>query len=83
MASLFPLTDMAMVSYDKAKLMLTQDPKQVLESLLWFILFLLAVESALVFSLSIFMSRSIVAPILDLKSAMSAVENGNFQARAR
>lgn len=83
MASLFPLTDMAMVSYDKAKLMLTQDPKQVLESLLWFILFLLAVESVLVFSLSIFMSRSIVAPILDLKSAMSAVENGNFQVRAR
>lgn len=82
MVSLFPLTDMAIVSYDKAKLMLTEDPASVLESLLFLIIFLLAVEMSLVIALSTFMSRSIVAPILHLKQAMLKVEKGDFSARA-
>ncbi len=83
MASLFPLTDMAVVSYQKAQLMITRDPVETLQSLMFLIFFLLAVECSLVLALSMFMSRSIVGPVLDLKSAMSKVAKGDFTARAK
>ncbi len=83
LASLFPLADMALVSYEKAQMMLTTEPAVVLKSLRSLILFLLTVEFTLVVFLSMFMSRSIVAPILELKSAMRKVGKGDFTARAR
>jgi len=83
MVSLFPLTDMAVVSYQKAQMMVTKDPVQVLQSLRALIIFLLVVEFSLVIALSMFMSRSIVAPILNLKTAMRKVKRGDFSAQAR
>jgi serine phosphatase RsbU (regulator of sigma subunit) len=83
MTSLFPLTDMAFVSYQKAEMMLTADPSEVLRSLMFLIIFLLGIECFLVILLSMFMSRSIVAPILDLKNAMQKVEKADFDARAK
>ncbi len=83
MVSVFPLADMAIVSYSKAQMMLTQDPKIVLKSLSFLIIFLLTVEISLVILLSIFMSRSIVEPILNLKNQMQKVGKGDFSARAK
>lgn len=84
MASLFPLADMAVISYEKAQMMATTaHPETLLKSLLLLILFLLTIEFCLVFILSVFMSRSIVAPILNLKAAMQKVGKGDFDARAR
>jgi len=83
MTSLFPLMDMAFVSYQKAEMMLTTDPAEVLRSLMFLIIFLLGIECSLVIILSMFMSRSIVAPILDLKNAMQKVEKADFDARAK
>ncbi|MCP4671125.1 MAG: PP2C family protein-serine/threonine phosphatase [Desulfobacula sp.] len=83
MTSIFPLMDMAFVSYQKAEMMLTADPAEVLRSLMFLIIFLMGVECTLVIVLSMFMSRSIVAPILDLKAAMLKVEKADFDARAK
>ena len=83
MSSLFPLTDMAFVSYQKAEMMLTADPVEVLRSLMFLIIFLIGIECTLVIVLSMFMSRSIVEPILDLKAAMLKVEKADFDARAK
>jgi len=83
MTSLFPLMDMAFVSYQKAEMMLTADPAEVLRSLMFLIIFLMGIEFTLVIALSMFMSRSVVAPILDLKSAMLRVEKADFTTRAK
>jgi phosphoserine phosphatase RsbU/P len=83
MTSLLPLMDMAFVSYQKAEMMLTTDPAEVLRSLMFLIIFLLGIECSLVVLLSMFMSRSIVAPILDLKDAMHKVEKTDFDVRAK
>ncbi len=83
MTSLFPLTDMAFVSYQKAEMMLTANPAEVLRSLMFLIIFLMSIECTLVIVLSMFMSRSVVAPILDLKAAMLKVEKADFNARAK
>ena len=83
MASLFPLIDLAVVSYQKAQLMSTHDPSNTLESLMFMIFFLLAVELSLVIVLSNFMSRSIVAPVKNLKKAMNKVAEGDFKTRVK
>ena len=83
MVSLFPMIEMAVISYQKAHSMIDNDPAQVLKSFLFLILFLLTIEVSLVLVLSVFMSRSIVAPVLNLKSAMSKVAKGNFNTRAK
>jgi sigma-B regulation protein RsbU (phosphoserine phosphatase) len=83
LASIFPLMDMAFVSYQKAEMMLTADPAEVLRSLMFLIIFLISVEFTLVIVLSIFMSRSVIAPILDLKATMLKVEKADFDARAK
>jgi sigma-B regulation protein RsbU (phosphoserine phosphatase) len=83
MTSLLPLMDMAFVSYQKAEMMLTANPVEVLRSLMFLIIFLMSIECFLVIVLSMFMSRSIVAPILDLKNAMHKVEKADFNARVK
>lgn len=82
-ASFIPITDVAVLSYSKAKMMLVADPAQVLSSLGVVITFALVVDLSLAFFLSHLLARIIVSPVNEMKRAMERVEKGDLTARVR
>ena len=80
LASILPLTLMAVLSYNKATLMLVMDSKEVIQSLLYLTAFLLAVTLALAILLSRLFSTAIIRPVSQMEKAMIRVEKGDFTA---
>ena len=80
LASLLPIILMAVLSYNKAKMMLVLEPQEVIGSLLYLTAFLLAVVLATAIFFSRIFSTSIIAPVSQLETAMLKVEAGDFKA---
>jgi sigma-B regulation protein RsbU (phosphoserine phosphatase) len=80
LASAVPIVLMAVLSYNKARLMLEMNPAAVIQSLLYLTAFLLAITLAMTVLLSRAFSSSIVRPISRLESAMTKVAQGDFSA---
>ena len=80
LAIILPLILMAVLSYNKASLMLTMDPAEVIQSLLYLTAFLLAVTLAVAVILSHLFSIGIIEPVRRMEAAMSRVERGDLKA---
>jgi sigma-B regulation protein RsbU (phosphoserine phosphatase) len=80
LASILPLILMAVLSYNKARLMLVMDPAEVIESLLYLTAFLLAVTLAVALILSRLFSTGIIDPVRSMQAAMARVEKGDLAA---
>jgi sigma-B regulation protein RsbU (phosphoserine phosphatase) len=78
LSSLLPIILMAVLSYNKAKMMLIVNPQEVIQSLLYLTAFLLAVALATTITLSRIFATSIIAPVRELERAMARVEAGDF-----
>jgi sigma-B regulation protein RsbU (phosphoserine phosphatase) len=80
LASILPLVLMAVLSYNKARLMLIMEPSTVIQSLLHLTAFLLAVTLAMAIILSRLFSTSIINPVSKMEMAMAKVEQADFTA---
>ena len=80
LASVMPIILMAVLSYNKARMMLVLPPQDVIGSLLYLTAFLLAVALATAIFLSRTFSTSIIAPVRRMENAMIKVEEGDFTA---
>ncbi len=80
LASILPLILMAVLSYNKASMMLEMDPSQVIKSLLYLTAFLLIVTLAVALILSRSFSTGIIDPIRQMEAAMERVEKGDLTA---
>jgi sigma-B regulation protein RsbU (phosphoserine phosphatase) len=80
LASVMPIVLMAVLSYNKARMMLVLPPQDVIGSLLYLTAFLLAVALATAIFLSRTFSTSIIAPVRRMEKAMIKVEEGDFTA---
>ena len=80
LASILPLILMAVLSYNKARMMLTMDPTEVIQSLLYLTAFLLIVTLALAIILSRMFSSGIIDPVRRMEAAMARVEKGDLAA---
>jgi sigma-B regulation protein RsbU (phosphoserine phosphatase) len=80
LASLLPIILMAVLSYNKAKMMLVLEPQEVIGSLLYLTAFLLVVVLATAIFFSRIFAASIIAPVRQLEGAMAKVEGGDFSA---
>jgi sigma-B regulation protein RsbU (phosphoserine phosphatase) len=78
LASLLPIILMAVLSYNKAKLMLVLEPQEVIGSLLYLTAFLLIVVLATAIYCSRIFASSIIDPVSELERAMARVEGGDF-----
>ena len=78
LASLLPIILMAVLSYNKAKMMLVLEPQQVIGSLLYLTAFLLVVVLATAIFFSRIFATSIIAPVSQLERDMVRVEGGDF-----
>ena len=81
LASILPLILMAVLSYNKARMMLIMDPSQVIQSLLYLTAFLLIVTLAVALILSRTFSTGIIDPVWQMENAMAKVEKGDLTAR--
>ncbi|CAB1057337.1 Serine phosphatase RsbU, regulator of sigma subunit [Olavius sp. associated proteobacterium Delta 1] len=81
LASLLPIILMAVLSYNKAQLMLQMPPADVIGSLLYLTAFLMVVALATAIILSHIFATSIIAPVRQMEAAMVKVEAGNFKTR--
>jgi adenylate cyclase len=80
LASILPLILMAVLSYNKARMMLVMDPAQVIQSLLYLTAFLLIVTLAVAVILSRTFSTGIIDPVRQMENAMAKVEKGDLTA---
>ena len=80
LASVMPIILMAVLSYNKARMMLVLPPQDVIGSLLYLTAFLLVVALATAIFLSRTFSTSIIAPVRQMENAMIKVETGDFTA---
>jgi len=80
LASLLPIILMAVLSYNKAKMMLVLEPGEVIGSLLYLTAFLLVVVLATAIFFSRIFATSIITPVSQLERAMAKVEGGDFSA---
>ena len=80
LASILPLILMAVLSYNKARMMLVMDPAQVIQSLLYLTAFLLIVTLAVAVILSRTFSTGIIDPVQNMQNAMAKVEKGDLTA---
>jgi sigma-B regulation protein RsbU (phosphoserine phosphatase) len=80
LTSILPLGLMALLSYNKARLMALMDPQEVLNSMLNLTIFLVVIGITSSLVLSRQFSLSIVDPIKDIEKAMIRVENGDLTA---
>ena len=80
LASILPLILMAVLSYNKARMMLAMDPTEVIQSLLYLTAFLLAVTLAVAIILSRMFSTGIIDPVRRMEDAMAKVEKGDLTA---
>ena len=80
LTSILPLGLMALLSYNKARLMTFMDPQEVLSSMLNLTVFLVVIGISASILLSRQFAHSIVDPIKDIEKAMIRVENGDLTA---
>jgi sigma-B regulation protein RsbU (phosphoserine phosphatase) len=80
LASLLPIILMAVLSFNKAKMMLVLEPQEVIGSLLYLTAFLLIVVLATTIYFSHIFATSIICPVNQLVGAMARVEDGDFSA---
>ncbi len=80
LASILPLILMAVLSYNKARLMLVMDPTEVIQSLLYLTAFLLIVTLAVAIILSRMFSTGIIDPVRRMETAMARIEKGDLTA---
>jgi phosphoserine phosphatase RsbU/P len=80
LASAVPVVLMAVLSYNKARLMLEMNPAAVIHSLLYLTAFLLAITLAMTVLLSRAFTSGIVRPIWRMEHAMTRVAQGDFSA---
>ena len=80
LASVMPIILMAVLSYNKARMMLVLPPQDVIGSLLYLTAFLLMVALVTTIFLSGTFSNSIIAPVRRMENAMVKVEAGDFTA---
>ena len=80
LASILPLILMAVLSYNKARMMLVMDPAEVIQSLLYLTAFLLVVTLAVALILSRTFSTGIIDPVRQMEHAMAKVEKGDLTA---
>jgi phosphoserine phosphatase RsbU/P len=80
LSSILPIVLMAVLSYNKARMMLVLNPEDVMRSLLYLTAFLLAITLALSAILSRFFSASIIGPVSRMEKAMARVEEGDLTA---
>lgn len=80
LASAVPVVLMAVLSYNKARLMLEMNPAAVIQSLLYMTAFLLVITLAMTVILSRVFSSGIVRPISRMENAMTRVAQGDFSA---
>jgi sigma-B regulation protein RsbU (phosphoserine phosphatase) len=80
LASLLPLILMAVLSYNKARMMLVMDPAEVIQSLLYLTAFLLIITLAVAMILSRTFSTGIIDPVRQMENAMAKVEKGDLTA---
>ncbi len=78
LASLLPIILMAVLSYNKAKLILTMNPEQVIQSLLYSTAFLLATALAVAVILSRLFSSAISRPVSRMEDAMAKLGQGDL-----
>jgi sigma-B regulation protein RsbU (phosphoserine phosphatase) len=78
LASILPLVLMAVLSYNKASLMLSMDPSMVMQSLLHLTAFLLVVTLAMAIILSRLFSSGIIQPVSQMELAMARVAKADF-----
>jgi HD-GYP domain-containing protein (c-di-GMP phosphodiesterase class II) len=83
LTSILPMLLMAVLSYNKAKMMLSDNPEEVLKSMFFLTGFLIVVELSIIFTLSHLFSTSILNPIEDMVSAMNRVKKGDFSASVK
>jgi len=82
LASIVPMTLMAVLSYNKARLMLVMNPEDVIQSLFNLTLFLLLAALAVSVLLSFLISTSIIGPIKKMERAMVKVQEGDLNTSA-
>jgi sigma-B regulation protein RsbU (phosphoserine phosphatase) len=80
LASILPLILMAVLSYNKARMMLVFEPAEVIQSLLYLTAFLLVVTLAVAIILSRTFSTGIIDPVRRMEAAMAEVEKGDLTA---
>ncbi|MGD8961552.1 MAG: PP2C family protein-serine/threonine phosphatase [Desulfobacterales bacterium] len=80
LAGILPLILMAVLSYNKASMMLEMDPGQVIQSLLYLTAFLLIVTLVVAVILSRSFATGIIDPISRMQAAMAQVEKGDLTA---
>ena len=83
LASFVPMVLMAILSYNKARLMLVMDPETVLQSLFNLTLFLLIAALAVAVILSYLVSSSIIVPVKGMERAMVKVQKGDLTTSAK
>ncbi len=83
LASFVPMTLLAVLSYNKARLMLIMNPEDVIQSLFNLTLFLLLAALAVAVLLSFLVSTSIINPVKKMERAMVKVQKGDLSASAR
>ena len=80
LASILPMILMAVLSYNKARLMLVMNPEDVIQSLFYLTAFLLAVALTTAIILSRLSSTGILTPVNQMVKAMIKVERGDLSA---
>jgi len=80
LASILPMILMAVLSYNKARLMLVMNPEDVIQSLFYLTVFLLAVALATTIILTRLSSHGILNPVTQMVKAMIKVEKGDLSA---
>ena len=83
LASIVPMILMAILSYNKARLMLVMNPEDVIQSLFHLTAFLLIAALAVTVILSYLVSSSIIGPVKGMETAMIKVRKGDLTASAR
>jgi serine phosphatase RsbU (regulator of sigma subunit) len=80
LTSILPLGLMAILSYNKARMMAFMDPQVVLNNMLSLTIFLVVIGISASIVLSRQFALSIVDPIKDIEKAMIRIENGDLTA---
>ena len=80
LTSILPLGLMALLSYNKTRMMAFMDQQEVLQSMLNLTMFLVVIGISASIVLSRQFAISIVDPIKDIEKAMTSVENGDLTA---
>ncbi len=83
LASIVPMILMAILSYNKARLMLVMNPEDVIQSLFHLTAFLLIAALAVAVILSLLVSSSIIGPVKGMERAMVKVRNGDLTTSAQ